>query len=320
MFVWEGAVPKDFLQPIQALVQPWLPGARGDAPAPGPPNSGAPRPGGAATGARQLKRALARAQQTDGSAFWRSQLLNTAGALVQVRRARAPRPGWRRCGAAAPLRRAAPRAAPRLSAPRPTPGPIAPAAALGPLPPFHRALAIPFTNALPPPPPQYGGVLSAVASVMSPQGPGCCDHNGRERVANLLTSLPYAAIGIHGIRCACGGAGVGGGGLSWEGPRGKGRVSSRGWGRRGQALAPPPQGAPQEALPLQAVPPRAPLTPPPPRRPPSRPQEPAHRQGPRVGRVHARRLRRQPHVPRVPRPLALAGAQGGLLDDIHLQR
>lgn len=47
---------------------------------------------------------------------------------------------------------------------------------------------------------QYGGVLSAVVNVMSPRGPGCCDHNGRERVANLITSLPYAWIGIHGIR------------------------------------------------------------------------------------------------------------------------
>ncbi|KAI8473911.1 MAG: hypothetical protein J3K34DRAFT_518620 [Monoraphidium minutum] len=47
---------------------------------------------------------------------------------------------------------------------------------------------------------QYGGVLSAVASVMSPQGPGVCDHCRRERGANLLTSLPYAWIGVHGLR------------------------------------------------------------------------------------------------------------------------
>lgn len=35
---------------------------------------------------------------------------------------------------------------------------------------------------------------------MSPQGPGCCDHNGVERAANLLTSLPFAWIGLHGMR------------------------------------------------------------------------------------------------------------------------
>jgi hypothetical protein len=94
MFVWEGAVPKDFLQPLQQLLPgallPWLPGARSDAgDAAAARERGAP-PGGAArsTGARQLKRALQRAQQTDGGAFWRSQLLNTAGTLVQVRRLR----------------------------------------------------------------------------------------------------------------------------------------------------------------------------------------------------------------------------------------
>lgn len=32
------------------------------------------------------------------------------------------------------------------------------------------------------------------------QGPGCCDFNKGERVANVLTSLPYAAIGLHSIR------------------------------------------------------------------------------------------------------------------------
>ncbi|KAF8057250.1 hypothetical protein HT031_006058 [Scenedesmus sp. PABB004] len=47
---------------------------------------------------------------------------------------------------------------------------------------------------------QFGGLASAAVSALSPQGPGCCDFNGRERVANVLTSLPYAAIGIHGVR------------------------------------------------------------------------------------------------------------------------
>jgi hypothetical protein len=34
----------------------------------------------------------------------------------------------------------------------------------------------------------------------SEQGPGCCDFNKFERVANVLTSFPYAAIGVHSIR------------------------------------------------------------------------------------------------------------------------
>lgn len=37
----------------------------------------------------------------------------------------------------------------------------------------------------------------------SPQGPGCCDFNKFERVANVLTSFPYAAIGVHSLRCVC---------------------------------------------------------------------------------------------------------------------
>ncbi|WIA21866.1 hypothetical protein OEZ85_004242 [Tetradesmus obliquus] len=47
---------------------------------------------------------------------------------------------------------------------------------------------------------QFGGVATAALSCMSPQGPGCCDFNKGERVANVLTSLPYAAIGLHSIR------------------------------------------------------------------------------------------------------------------------
>lgn len=33
------------------------------------------------------------------------------------------------------------------------------------------------------------------------QGPGCCDHNHTERAANILTSLPYLAIGVDSYRC-----------------------------------------------------------------------------------------------------------------------
>lgn len=47
---------------------------------------------------------------------------------------------------------------------------------------------------------QYGGILSAVAGVMSPQGPGCCDLHGPDRAANLVTTIPYALIGLHGMR------------------------------------------------------------------------------------------------------------------------
>jgi hypothetical protein len=33
-----------------------------------------------------------------------------------------------------------------------------------------------------------------------PQGIGCCDHNGTERLVNVLTSLPYVCVGIHAYR------------------------------------------------------------------------------------------------------------------------
>jgi hypothetical protein len=33
------------------------------------------------------------------------------------------------------------------------------------------------------------------------QGPGCCDHNHTERAANIVTSLPYLAIGVDSYRC-----------------------------------------------------------------------------------------------------------------------
>ena len=32
------------------------------------------------------------------------------------------------------------------------------------------------------------------------QGPGTCDHNSTERIANILTSIPFLAVGAHTIR------------------------------------------------------------------------------------------------------------------------
>jgi len=96
MFVWEGAVPRDLFEgavkPIQRLLV-GLPGSWGAAigrESDGAAANGAVRgccgsvaPGSSA-GARQLKQALRQAQQTDGAVFWRSQLISTAGTLVQV--------------------------------------------------------------------------------------------------------------------------------------------------------------------------------------------------------------------------------------------
>lgn len=45
-----------------------------------------------------------------------------------------------------------------------------------------------------------GGVVSAAAGALSPQGGGCCDFNRTERIANLVSSLPYAWIGHHALR------------------------------------------------------------------------------------------------------------------------
>jgi hypothetical protein len=52
-----------------------------------------------------------------------------------------------------------------------------------------------------PPGRQIGGSIRAppLPSPL-PQGPGCCDHNGFERFANVLTSVPYVAVGIHAYR------------------------------------------------------------------------------------------------------------------------
>jgi hypothetical protein len=46
------------------------------------------------------------------------------------------------------------------------------------------------------------GGLAAVAAAarMSPSGPGCCDHCGRERWANVATSAPYIAVGLRAFQ------------------------------------------------------------------------------------------------------------------------
>ena len=87
-----------------------------------------------------------------------------------------------------------------LDTPAACAAPLSPAPCTNRPPPPHLT-RIRLTN---PPPPkknkQYGGVLSAITGAMSPHGPGCSDHNGRERAANLLTSLPYAWVGLRGLR------------------------------------------------------------------------------------------------------------------------
>lgn len=102
MLVFEGMVPRDLLLPLQRAVEALGIGGGGDGDGEsGKKSSGsssggalrsvsaAGRPPAAAaarrTGARQLKAALKQAQQTTDSKFWRSQVVNTAGALVQVR-------------------------------------------------------------------------------------------------------------------------------------------------------------------------------------------------------------------------------------------
>lgn len=47
---------------------------------------------------------------------------------------------------------------------------------------------------------ELGGVAAACGGLLSPKGPGCCDHNNFERVANVLTSIPYVMVGVHTYR------------------------------------------------------------------------------------------------------------------------
>jgi len=47
----------------------------------------------------------------------------------------------------------------------------------------------------------WGGMMAAVGSFVRPQGPGvCCDKNGLERVLNVITSLPFMAVGLATMR------------------------------------------------------------------------------------------------------------------------
>jgi hypothetical protein len=53
------------------------------------------------------------------------------------------------------------------------------------------------------------GAAHALASSAGPQGPGNNDNSMTERVINVLTSLPFIAVGLHGLRwVAAGGSGL----------------------------------------------------------------------------------------------------------------
>lgn len=49
-----------------------------------------------------------------------------------------------------------------------------------------------------------GGLIAAsggtLYAALRPAGPGVCDHNRRERVVNVLTSLPYVHCGVTSLR------------------------------------------------------------------------------------------------------------------------
>lgn len=47
---------------------------------------------------------------------------------------------------------------------------------------------------------QLGGLLAACGQVLSPKGPGGCDRNRCERCANVITSVPYVAVGAHCLK------------------------------------------------------------------------------------------------------------------------
>lgn len=44
------------------------------------------------------------------------------------------------------------------------------------------------------------GAVRVVSSVAGPQGPGNNDNSMEERIINVLTSLPFFAVGLHGLR------------------------------------------------------------------------------------------------------------------------
>lgn len=44
------------------------------------------------------------------------------------------------------------------------------------------------------------GVIAALGSFVSPKGPGMSDYNARERIANVLTSIPFVFVGCHTMK------------------------------------------------------------------------------------------------------------------------
>eukprot|EP00195_Chlamydomonas_chlamydogama_P004869 CAMPEP_0202901024 /NCGR_PEP_ID=MMETSP1392-20130828/12742_1 /ASSEMBLY_ACC=CAM_ASM_000868 /TAXON_ID=225041 /ORGANISM="Chlamydomonas chlamydogama, Strain SAG 11-48b" /LENGTH=273 /DNA_ID=CAMNT_0049587507 /DNA_START=202 /DNA_END=1023 /DNA_ORIENTATION=- len=47
----------------------------------------------------------------------------------------------------------------------------------------------------------FGGVIAAATTgLLSPTGPGGCDHNPLERCANCATSVPYVLCGVHAMK------------------------------------------------------------------------------------------------------------------------
>lgn len=47
------------------------------------------------------------------------------------------------------------------------------------------------------------GAARVVASSAGPQGPGNNDNSMAERIINVLTSVPFFVVGLHGLRCVC---------------------------------------------------------------------------------------------------------------------
>lgn len=43
-------------------------------------------------------------------------------------------------------------------------------------------------------------LLQPLVLLPSMQGPGVCDHNALERTVNIITSLPYAFVGLHALK------------------------------------------------------------------------------------------------------------------------
>ncbi|KAL6765752.1 hypothetical protein V8C86DRAFT_2448947 [Haematococcus lacustris] len=46
---------------------------------------------------------------------------------------------------------------------------------------------------------QLGGLISCTNQLLSPAGPGGCDHNPVERCANCVSSVPFLLVGAHAI-------------------------------------------------------------------------------------------------------------------------